>query len=843
MVKSNLKKRKARSKKQTIKFKKQLGKLVYIFLIIIVLVAVSAISFAFLSNDRVGKKDEVLSASANSSNYSVNEDDLAMFATLAYETPSPLKPVSSGRFDFKVHDYDRLSERVKCTANNVALFYGSNRATCLKSNKSSSTRYMYQAEDIVGNNYEPSIIKRINEYGTLDVLAHIGQWIMATAIGKEEGESFYFSDMANLATADSNLGNLKDWEIVDFKEDTSFSSLDNYGLMSAVTFKRGNDIVIAYRGTDLTDLADWVGVDGSYATKNNSQQDASAITYAQDIAKIYNGDGQNQYKIYLTGHSLGGYLAQVAGAGLLGPTSGSYAGALNADNTISNPYNLQRIVYFNGMSLFFSQKSLTNIANSQLEASNKLKSFNMNPDGSVGDKILLVRMHGDVVSAIGVHHGRVKTIFPSGDIIKKHNNGLISAYSLLVDVLGEVGAKKITSSSRWTDFMSSSRSNLIEFLTRLTKNWTNLTLVEIEQEVDRQYQAGQPFKGILPYFMSTHETDSFFYSQYYYNMNNNNYGPSGNTARPVRESITSTPFDLNPVVSSISYSGPYCTFWSDYLPIDKQKINNRNYDMIYLTKNDTITGRISCFSANGFSKNTINLKDIIYGDDSILYTIANVKLNGVTGDTAGLQLVPGDNRLLYWNVKITPTSRLITGKLNTGHVHSLALKAGVLKDGMNNMNSIALFPYRIQIKDNTASRMSRKGEPLPGSLVVPTNGDVTSDTLSCRIVLPNIIKTYWLFNKTYKGMINCVSSTLLSDFSISSSDLVAIPSNRVNNLSVSYVSRSSVGDRYNYTWEVRFKGYRRSPGKFYLNLRAGSVKTLSGKNNNSTISNQSEVTR
>lgn len=211
------------------------------------------------------------------------------------------------------------------------------------------------------------------------------------------------------------------WEIVNYAkiQTTVFKGTAEF---TAMTFKRDNNIVISYRGTDFNDAGDWIQ-DISYGIVGYAGQEDIAQKYALKVAKHY-----PNCNIYVTGHSLGGYLAQIGGAAL-----------------IQNGYesNIKEIGYFNGMGLFFlsninskiNQKlnitknryqSLVNTFNiTQSKAKQSLTSWYNN-----GGKLVSYRINGDIISAIGQHCGDVESFNAYYDCISHHNGNSNSKFRI-----------------------------------------------------------------------------------------------------------------------------------------------------------------------------------------------------------------------------------------------------------------------------------------------------------------------------------------------------------------------------------------------------------------------------
>lgn len=256
----------------------------------------------------------------------------------------------------------------------------------------------------------------------------------------EPNETYYFLNGASIEAGEVDAGIATEWTIVDYVN--KWSDINTY--FSATTYKNKNSIVIAYRGTNEP-IGEWVNNIVGVGLLNYHSEEEDAREYAMKIADRYpNCD------IYITGHSLGGYLAQIGASKILE----------------NNSANIKRISYFNGIGLKYN-KLLFWTKNSTMDY---LKEYNEN--GS----LISYYIYGDVVSALGTH---------SGDKI-----GFYAADEPRYNHAGKYGT------GFWTDLLSKSATGWLCVITG-----DNLA----------QYYEYYGTQSVMEYFWITHETDSFYY--------------------------------------------------------------------------------------------------------------------------------------------------------------------------------------------------------------------------------------------------------------------------------------------------------------------------------------------
>lgn len=273
--------------------------------------------------------------------------------------------------------------------------------------------------------------------------------------GGEPGESYYFYGFAH-------VNEMESWKVVDYSKDNRILKYDNF---CATTYKNGNNIIIAYRGTD-EDL-EWVDNVVRYGLMNHHREEQQARAYAKKIVQLY-----PDCSIYITGHSLGGYLAQIGTAELV---------QRRMDG------NLKRVAYFNGIGVAFNMKLeiLT-----QGKALDKIALYNYSHDGlhTSNHKLVSYAIRGDWVHNLGSHQGDKVEYYAAKKCIAHHKSLMSAEYEGL---------------SFWQAFKKAFGSSIIDV--------AGLALSSVAASPDTIYYYN--YYGVpdfIRFTWITHETDSFF---------------------------------------------------------------------------------------------------------------------------------------------------------------------------------------------------------------------------------------------------------------------------------------------------------------------------------------------
>lgn len=304
----------------------------------------------------------------------------------------------------------------------ASLVYEDVPKRCIKDNKLIKSSGCHFIVNDTINDIEGMSINKINKFAKL------------AQANVEAGQKYYLYNFADVSEAGK-------WEIVNFENIASKYAKEGnigwQGTFSAITFRKDDNYVISFRGTDFPDVLEWLQ-DISYV-KGDMDQSDSAFKYAQkEYVRIVNAEPTA--KIYVTGHSLGAYLAQIGGAGII--SRGSLNGLNYNDNLsvdLKNQYNynesknLVKVVYFNGMGV----SALGTITNDNtLIYKNAINALaRVNADGTIAKgatkvnyndsisssgRLISYSMEGDPVSSIGFHYGEIRKLQPAADAITNH---------------------------------------------------------------------------------------------------------------------------------------------------------------------------------------------------------------------------------------------------------------------------------------------------------------------------------------------------------------------------------------------------------------------------------------
>ena len=216
---------------------------------------------------------------------------------------------------------------------------------------------------------------------------------------EERGEAYYFLDGASVEPGGSD-DYVRDWVVAEY-ENTSVIS--HWGMFagthfSATVYARGDDIVLAYRGTD--EDPEWINDLWGFLS-NFTLEEPKARDMVRMVARKYAASGKS---VYITGHSLGGYLAQVGAATII----------------FKGYYDMLRSCeYFNGMGLDYGRMS-PRLPDQYQHASERelLSGWGARTGG-----LVLHCIFGDPVSLLGIHSGKIR-LYAAADECVRHHKGI-----------------------------------------------------------------------------------------------------------------------------------------------------------------------------------------------------------------------------------------------------------------------------------------------------------------------------------------------------------------------------------------------------------------------------------
>lgn len=416
------------------------------------------------SNNFVTERQNYLSA--NDENVSTRE--LAMLASLVYEDV-PNDYIYKYPLTRSLND----EENNGCVSENGTL----KNQKCFFSQKDEMVKLKNSKENYKVKQYIEGMSER-KAKSVVNVL---------TDAYEEDGQEYYFLNFANVKELEGK------WTIFDYKSDIKRKKdPDNVSwnnAFDAITFKKGNNYVIAFRGTDYPDLYEWI-TDVLYSINGQNSQSMKAYNYAKEAYDKIIKDNSNA-KIYVTGHSLGAYLAQIGGAAIVDKEASitespetrevlkaSSLEDYKKDYNISNSH-LEQVAYFNGMGvtpIFVSNKFATNINNSLIYLSTHDKNgsvatsdrtVNYSDDIKSSGRLVLYSITGDPISDIGFHFGEIYKLEYGADAVTNHEN---HSFKTLIDSakskLDSIKDKKIS------DLTADDIKNLIESIKADSQKFT-----------------------------------------------------------------------------------------------------------------------------------------------------------------------------------------------------------------------------------------------------------------------------------------------------------------------------------------------------------------------------------
>ena len=449
------------------------------------------------SNNFVTERQNYLSANDDEN---VSTRELAMLASLVYEdVPND-----------NIYKYPLT--RSSKDNNGCIDSDGKLKKSCFFSQKNEMVKLRNSKENYEVNQYIEGMSER-KAKSVVNVLTDAFQ---------EDGQKYYFLNFADVKELEGS------WSIFDYKSDSERKKdPDNVSwnnAFDAITFKKGNNYVIAFRGTDYPDLYEWI-TDVLYSINGQNSQSMKAYNYAQEVYDKIIKDNNNA-KIYVTGHSLGAYLAQIGGAAIVDKeanikTSPETREVLNAVELAdySKKYNisnshLEQVAYFNGMGvtpIFVSNKFTTNINNSLIYLSthdkngnvvNSDRTVNYSDDIKSSGRLVLYSITGDPISDIGFHYGEIYKVEYGADAVTNHEN---HSFKTLIDSakskLDSIKGKKISelTADDIKNLIENTNNNVKKFTEGLSKIVSlGIDLNDIVQN-SKNNQSGE----LMPSFITT----------------------------------------------------------------------------------------------------------------------------------------------------------------------------------------------------------------------------------------------------------------------------------------------------------------------------------------------------
>lgn len=281
--------------------------------------------------------------------------------------------------------------------------------------------------------------------------------LIFSSLSYKDGTAF----VGKMYPADEIEGNdgviADNWRVIDYDEKIAPMG-DTF---SATTFKCRDNVIIAYRGTD--DSIEWLDNLLGYGISGFHSEESAARSYAVQIASKY-----RNCNIYITGHSLGGYLAQIGAAELL-------------ENTEIRP---ERVAYFNGIGMNFRDYvGILKIINGRkVVVESGISTYHREDMDTLSkyaasSELISYEIEGDIVSSLGKHCGKEERYLP------------------ILKVKDRKEEKK-------------EETSLLEWAKEKLGIFTSIITTQNINYYYRTYGA----QSIADYFEITHSLDSFFYN-------------------------------------------------------------------------------------------------------------------------------------------------------------------------------------------------------------------------------------------------------------------------------------------------------------------------------------------
>lgn len=340
---------------------------------------------------------------ANDTEWNVGPRDILLFATLAYEPAQGSYYLDNG-LKGTARKWDATKTNIDYVCPDT-----DNNGKIIKTNPASKP-----------GTYSTNKNCMINQSKMVGMKANDNQILGSVVFNSWQtvGDEYYFEGLDSNGKSEeyASIDEIKDWAIVDYTSKSAVKLLKTGGNFEATTFRYDNNFVIAYRGTDFPDLIEWMADILGYGLVNSlGDYEKEAEKYAERIIEKYTaqyeaeGDQGKEPNFYITGHSLGGYLAQIGGAYVIDPA-----------NDVKGREYLRDIIYFNGMGIGFNDGLKVSVKNSvvlgnwteavaaQSPTYQTLLNWSQSKDNNGRQhNVICYHNYGDPISSLGLHVNKI----------------------------------------------------------------------------------------------------------------------------------------------------------------------------------------------------------------------------------------------------------------------------------------------------------------------------------------------------------------------------------------------------------------------------------------------------